>query len=1557
MVARMLNLCGLYLGEKKDLIPPAADNPEGFWENLHFHETNERILTRLGGSWDIPPAFPPGWETDSALDPLRQEAKRWIDAMSVHPAWGWKDPRNSLTLPFWRQLIPDLKIVVCLRHPVEVARSLSQRGYSSGLFSARLWLAYYRRCSADAPESSFLFTHYDSYFRDAGAELDRLLEFIGLPADAQTRRRAAGIVEEGRRHAQIASRKAAASEVYPETEALYRSLCTKAGPVFPVPHVKPEPAAAAAEKAFSTPPPTGGTGDGTEGLRSFQDREDDLTQSVRTMKARAAEQAAAVRKLTEKASRKDDTVRSLEMQVREREAALQSLEAQAKEQAAAIREWTGRVEEKNREIRSLSDRIAEKEQAATELAARARNAELQLQGMTAKYRLIRQTADQQLQELEEIRGGAAWGVFQFLHKARASFIPSGSRRERGWRSSVEALRVWRREGLGGLLRRTRLRFSIRGKPATAGRGTEDSAASYRQLYVEWKNTIQQRDAEAFVPISEEKFPRGTTVKAIAFYCSSFQPAPENDDRRGRGFTDWTDVSKAVPNFIGHSQPNLPGELGFYDQRLPEILKRQVELARQYGIRGFCFQFAWSAGKGPAGGPLQLLLEDRGIDFPFCLCWSNGPRGDREEDAGREIPAAPDRNEAEYVKLARDLLPAFRDPRCIRVDGKPLMVVDRVDLLPDARTAAEGMRAECRRNGIDGLYLVAGQRNGITDPRPLGFDAAVEFPPHHPEGGRWDPAAVRILNPKFSGRVYEYSGIARWFEQRSAPEYPLFRTVMPAWDDTARNQNAATMIVHASPELYQEWLGQAAAYTRRHLPEDRNFLFINSWNGWGNAAYLEPDRRLGYAYLRATAQALAERPEESPRSPSQWTILFVSHDANQGGAQDNLLNTIAWMSRHTSLRLKILCLAGGGWLDRFAALADTITLDDLRGADSPAGGEWPVGRLREFCGGTPDLVYGNSVVAGREYARLRRLGSPILTFVHELESSIRYYAKPEWMADIARYSARFLACSRVVRNNLIARHAIPPDAVTVNFPGVSPGLPAGVPEGNEKTRIRERLGLDKDKHIVFGCGLGMAFRKGADLFIELGGRLRSKGIGNFHMYWIGNLDLNRDDEGYGAWPDHLDRLKNGELNSFVTFLGTKENPREYFRAGDAFVLTSREEPFGLVALEAADSDLPVLCFEGAGVADFVGEDAGVVVPDENLEAMADHLAGLLADPARRSALGSRASEKIREGFTAEQSARRVLSHCRQTAGRKPAVSVIVPNYNHAEYLPQRLDSIFNQTFQDFEVILLDDASTDGSPEVFRRYADRGDVRIFRNPQNGGSPFPQWWKGIQAARSDVLWIAESDDSCEPDFLEALLPAFSDPGVNLAYANSHILNEAGRVVGDYLDNPYLTDLSPTKWRSDYKVTAEQEINDALGVKDTILNASAVLFRKFAMDADFQTDFTAMRIAGDWFFFAHAIQGGWVQYDARKLNYHRRHSESVIGKTLQEKKLERFFEEFRQVQTFIFRRYPLSGDFQRKWEEYLRKQWNDFYPGRPFEELNAFYPIDRMRELIEVNRRSRSG
>lgn len=232
MVARMLNVCGLYLGSEGDLVNPTPDNPEGYWENRHVVAINQELLAAFGGGWDLPPALPLGWETASAILPLRARAEQLINEFAECERWGWKDPRCSLTLSFWKNLVPGLKVIVCIRDPLEVARSLYRRGYSSNVFSFRLWQVYNERLLAATRPEERLITHQDSYFVDPKGELRRLLDWLGWSVSDETIAQACSVVSARLRHHRVPSSELRAAGLDEQALTLYMNLCAEAGPVY-----------------------------------------------------------------------------------------------------------------------------------------------------------------------------------------------------------------------------------------------------------------------------------------------------------------------------------------------------------------------------------------------------------------------------------------------------------------------------------------------------------------------------------------------------------------------------------------------------------------------------------------------------------------------------------------------------------------------------------------------------------------------------------------------------------------------------------------------------------------------------------------------------------------------------------------------------------------------------------------------------------------------------------------------------------------------------------------------------------------------------------------------------------------------------------------------------------------------------------------------------------------------------------------------------------------------------------------------------------------------------
>jgi len=274
-------------------------------------------------------------------------------------------------------------------------------------------------------------------------------------------------------------------------------------------------------------------------------------------------------------------------------------------------------------------------------------------------------------------------------------------------------------------------------------------------------------------------------------------------------------------------------------------------------------------------------------------------------------------------------------------------------------------------------------------------------------------------------------------------------------------------------------------------------------------------------------------------------------------------------------------------------------------------------------------------------------------------------------------------------------------------------------------------------------------------------------------------------------------------------------------------------------------------------------------------MADAVARLAADPEERKARGAAARRKLLQRHTTDIAAPEIFHVIRSVAGSPPLVSVVVPNYNYAHHLERRLESIFDQTFQDFEIIVQDDGSTDGSLEVLERFSSRRHLRVVAHPENRGV-FEMWRRGLEQASGELVWMAEADDLCEPEFLETLVTLLEDPAVKLAYCQSTVIDDEDRRLGDY--TLAFPDLSSRKWLAPYRQTLEEELADGLAVRNFLVNASSIVFRKPALDDldGFPGDF---RLAGDWYLYLRVLAGGEIAYSPARLNRHRRHDGSAMA------------------------------------------------------------------------------
>jgi lipopolysaccharide biosynthesis protein/SAM-dependent methyltransferase len=394
--------------------------------------------------------------------------------------------------------------------------------------------------------------------------------------------------------------------------------------------------------------------------------------------------------------------------------------------------------------------------------------------------------------------------------------------------------------------------------------------------------------EGFVPYTAHEPFLNPDVRAIAFYLPQFHPFAENDAWWGKGFTEWTNVGKAKPLFPGHHQPHCPIHLGYYDLRVAEIMREQARLARNYGISGFAYYFYWFAGKLLMQSPLEKMLEDPEVDIPFCMIWANENWTRRWDGADHEVLIAQDHSFDDSRAMIEYLFKFMMDPRYIRIDGKPLLIIYHSILIPDFEETVALWQKEARQKGFDGLYVVSAQTFGFRPSEGSGLDAVMEFPPHGvnvPEVSGKVPG----LTQEFSGKIYDYSALVGNEVIKPEPDYRLFRTSFLSWDNTARRGKKSHVFTDFSLTRYGQWLAanlETAAKDETRSADER-IVFINAWNEWAEGTHLEPDSAHGYGYLDATRKVLAnydgaagpfQRPAIPETTEARYAVIAHVHYA-------------------------------------------------------------------------------------------------------------------------------------------------------------------------------------------------------------------------------------------------------------------------------------------------------------------------------------------------------------------------------------------------------------------------------------------------------------------------------------------------------------------------------------------------------------------------------------------------------------------------------------------------------------------------------------------------------
>lgn len=365
------------------------------------------------------------------------------------------------------------------------------------------------------------------------------------------------------------------------------------------------------------------------------------------------------------------------------------------------------------------------------------------------------------------------------------------------------------------------------------------------------------------------------MRFLAHYLPQFHPIPENDQFWGEGFTEWTNVTKARKYFSGHYQPRVPADLGYYDLRDEAVRRNQAELARSYGIEGFIYYHYWFGnGKQVLQHPLEEVLRLKEPNFPFCICWANeswrgvwfGARN-KTTLIEQTYPGVDD-----YRAHFKYLLPFFRDPRYIRVDGKCLFFLYIPADIPDLKQFCSLFRSWALEAGIGDLYILGGRCPEGFNPLEHGLDGLVgaEFvtlrymtAPNH-ESVPVFRKLIRKIQNRLQGNgkldfetrkkplIISYKKAIRYLLPEKNYPFDYYPCVINDWDNTARAGTGGIVFHQSTPRLWRQHLEEACTYVKK-FPEQKQLVFIKSWNEWAEGNYLEPDAKWGHAYLEQVAE--------------------------------------------------------------------------------------------------------------------------------------------------------------------------------------------------------------------------------------------------------------------------------------------------------------------------------------------------------------------------------------------------------------------------------------------------------------------------------------------------------------------------------------------------------------------------------------------------------------------------------------------------------------------------------------------------------------------------------
>ena len=886
-----------------------------------------------------------------------------------------------------------------------------------------------------------------------------------------------------------------------------------------------------------------------------------------------------------------------------------------------------------------------------------------------------------------------------------------------------------------------------------------------------------------------------TIKAIAFYLPQFHPIDENDRWWGKGFTEWTNVTKARPLFRFHYQPQLPADLGFYDLRLPQTQLAQANLAQEHGLHGFCYYYYWFDGKKVLNEPIERMLESGIPDYPFCVCWANENWSRNWDGQNRHVLLEQHYSEESNRALIHEFIKLMRDPRYIRHNGKPVLLVYRVRIIPNWLETARMWRDECRKAGIGEIHLCA-VRFGLEPldghPSEFGLDSFVLFPPHESE--KVDArSAVRDLAKDFNGTILDYdTAMLKDLERfEDGYEWPVHRGVMLGWDNTARRPRDSRIFLGSTPARLHRWLKGILSQESRHNEDRESLIFINAWNEWAEGTMLEPSTRFGRGYLQALRSAISPivRPSESPLPPepfdetllqqhvearvqTKWfdgaasrkdgapTVLVCAHVVSHQlfGAERSFLDVLDAFGK---LDLNIIVALPTDVHTYYVRLCQERSCGvsiipytqwrDNREPDSRL-----VSAFRSLISQRSiDLVYANTIVLLEPLVAARNLGRKTIVHARELVDRDEGLVKQigldaqsilEKVSDLA---------DGIVANSEETRHLFQAHGKTFCVPNII---------HPDELDIANEIG-DRVRIVMASSNIP---KKGLTDFIAVARKCETS-CPDAEFVLVGPENA------------HTKALKEGGLPSNVVFAGYADSPAKAMASGNVVLSLSHfAESFGRTVAEAQAARRPVIAYDWGAIPELIEDgETGLLAPYLDIDAVCDHVRTLCGNPQLISRLGEAGRARMLQGYTPEVLADglwRAIESTLEASLPSPEaqrpVTIVVPVFNAFEAVRACLDALKAKaaTLPNTRILMLDDASTDERiAPLLATFEQMPNFHLHTNAENKG--YTRTINiGIQWADRDDVVLLNSDAVVTDGWLAGLKrAAYSSARVATATAMS--------------------------------------------------------------------------------------------------------------------------------------------------------------------------------------------